>query len=324
MTSEYDTSSNRPRTDDYSGWADYWRYNVGINVIPVNTKIKKTYINWKQYQETPIPEDQHNKWKTEGQFKDGMAFIPGKVWHRPDKLDEFFVVIDPDTKKAIEELCTRNGKTISLEHMASKFLIERHEDDLARVHICFYSKIPFVKKSPDGIIGIEVKSAGEHGISFCCPYIHKNKDSADTNTHRYEIIGTLQPVTLTKLEATELMQHINRICLKIGVKYLDKDRRISRMKPMIQQLTLDLNIRVPQGERHSTLLTVADSLLLRHLRRDETDVQLKDFFIQINNTLCDPEPLPDDEINQIWRSATKYETEALKRMKMKRNLLCCS
>jgi hypothetical protein len=69
------------------------------------------------------------------------------------------------------------------------------------MHICFYSQIPFVKKGPDAIIRIEVKSAGEHGISFCCPSIHKNKDPEDTNTYRYEIIGTLEPITLTKLGA---------------------------------------------------------------------------------------------------------------------------
>jgi hypothetical protein len=98
--------------------------------------------------------------------------------------------------------------------MASKFLIEQHKDDLDKAHICFYSPIPFVKKGPDSIIGIEVKSAGEHGISFCCPSIHQNKDPIDTNTHRYEIIGTFEPVTLTIPQAIELMQHINRICLK--------------------------------------------------------------------------------------------------------------
>ncbi len=235
-----------------------------------------------------------------------MAIIPGKVWHKPDKIGQFFVVIDPDTKKAIEELCTGDGKTISVGEMASKFLIEQHKDDLDRAHICFYSPIPFVKKSLDSIIGIEVKSEGEHGIPFCCPSIHKNKDLGDTNIHRYEIIRTFQPVTLTISQATELMQHINRICLKFGVQYLDKDTRISRMKPMIQQLTIDPRIRIHQGERHSTLLSVANSLLLRHQTNGKTDVQLKNFFIQMNITLCDPEPLPEDEINQIWKSATEY------------------
>lgn len=57
--------------------------------------------------------------------------------------------------------------------------------------------------------------------------------------------------------------------------------------------------------RYLTLLAVANSLLLRHLANGETDVQLKDFFIQINNRLCDPEPLPEGEINH-WRSAIEY------------------
>ena len=295
-----------PTGGDYNGWADFWREDIGVNVFPANTMIKKPSINWKQYQDVPIHEDQHNSWKLQGKFKQGIAVIPGKVRHRRDKIGQFFVIIDADTKKAIEALCTKNDKTISLENIASKFLVEQHKDDLDKAHICFYSPIPFVKKGPDSIIGIEVKSAGEHGISFCCPSVHQNKDPADTNIHRYEIIGTREPITLTKLQAIELMQHINRICLKFGVKYLDKDGRISRMKPMIQQLTIDPNIRILQGERHLTLLAVADSLLLRHLSNGKSDVQLKDFFIQINNKLCDPEPLPEDEINAIWRSAIEY------------------
>ena len=201
MTSEYDISSNRPRTDDYNAWADYWRNSMGVNVIPANTAHKDTHTEWNPWQNKPILQELHDYWKHNHKFDNGLAVIPGKVWHRPDRIGQFLVIIDADTKKAIEGLCTRNGETTSLENMASKFLIEQHKDDLDKAHICVYSPIPFVKKGPDGIIGIEVKSAGEHGISFCCPSIHKNKDPADTNTHRYEIIGTLEPITLTKLEA---------------------------------------------------------------------------------------------------------------------------
>jgi P4 family phage/plasmid primase-like protien len=295
----------RPRMDDYNGWADFWRYRIGVNVIPANTAEKKTYTEWSQWQNKPILQELHDSWKHNHKLDNGLAVIPGKVWHRPDK-GQFLVKIDADTKKAIEELCTRNGKTTSLEHMSSKTLIEQHKDDPDRAHIYFYSPIPFVKKSPDSIIGIEVKSAGEHGISFCCPSIHQNKDRADTNIHRYEIIGTLEPIALTASQAIELMQHINRICLKFGVKYLDKDRRISRMIPMIQQLTVDPDIRILQGERHLTLLAVADSLLLRHLKKGKTEGQLKEFFARINYELCDPDPLPEHEINAIWQSAIEF------------------
>jgi hypothetical protein len=305
LTSE-DTSSNRLRMDDYNGWADFWRNTIGVNVIPADTAEKNTHTEWIPWQDKPIPQELHDAWKHNHKFDNGLAVIPGKVWHRLDKLGQYEVIIDADTKKAIEELCTRDGKATSIEHMASKFLIEKHKDDLNRAHICFYSPLPFVKKSSDSIIGIEVKSAGEHGISFCCPSIHQNKDRADTNIHRYEIIGTLEPITLTPSQATELMQHTNRICLKFGVKYLDKDRRISRMIPMIQQLKVDPDIRILQGERHLTLLAVADSILLRHFKKGKTERQLMEFFAQINHQLCDPDPLPEDEISTIWQSATEF------------------
>jgi P4 family phage/plasmid primase-like protien len=309
LTSAYDTS-NRPRMDDYNGWADFWRNSVGVNVIPANTAEKKTHTEWIPWQNKPIPQEIHDSWKQNHKFDNGLAIIPGKVWHRPDKMGQFFVVVDLDKETAIEEMCTRDGKTTSIKHMASKFLIEQHKDDPDRAHICFYSPIPFVKKSPDGSIGIEVKSAGEHGISFCCPSIHKNKDPADT-VHRYEIIGILEPITLTAPQANEMMQHINRICLKFGVNYLDKDRRISRMLPMIQQLKVDPDIRILQGERHLTLLAVADSLLLRHSKKGKTESRLKEFFAQINHDLCDPVPLSEDEINAIWLSATEFVSNVI-------------
>ena len=44
------------------------------------------------------------------------------------------------------------------------------------------------------------------------------------------------------------------------------------MKPMIQRMTIDPNIRIPPGERHLTLLAVANSLLLRHQTNGKTEL----------------------------------------------------
>jgi hypothetical protein len=43
-----------------------------------NTSIKKTFTKWEQYQDKPIPEDQHNSWKVQGQFKDVLTGYSGK------------------------------------------------------------------------------------------------------------------------------------------------------------------------------------------------------------------------------------------------------
>jgi Bifunctional DNA primase/polymerase, N-terminal len=294
-------------TEYYNAWADFWRYVIGVNVIPANTRIKKTFITWQQYQNSPIPEEHHNGWKNKGSFNEGMAVVAGKVWHRSDMLDEYFVIIDADKANAIDELRTLNEKSIPLKELANKFLVEQHMDDQNKAHIYFYSPIPFASKSSDAIIGIEVKSLGEHGISYCCPSIHMNKNPEEKNEYRYEILGgPHDPATLTVEQAREMMQHINRICMKHGVEYLGKDDRISRLKPTIKKLVIDPSIRIPEGRRHLTLLSAADSLLLTHLCSGKTEEQLKAFFMRINDALCDPAPLPQHEIVSIWQSAVDF------------------
>ena len=122
-------------------------------------------------------------------------------------------------------------------------------------------------------------------------------------------MGTCEPVVLNIVQATELIQHIDLICIKYEIRYLGKCNRLSRIKPMICTLTVDPTIRIAKGERHTTLISVVDSLLLRYLgkaKNKKTEEQLKDFFSKINNTCCDPEPLPEREIKKIWNSGMTF------------------
>ena len=75
-------ASRQAAIEYHNTYADYWRYDIGVNVIPAQTKLKKTSIKWLQYQNAPIPESQHTVWKNSGAFTEGMAIIAGKVWHR--------------------------------------------------------------------------------------------------------------------------------------------------------------------------------------------------------------------------------------------------
>ncbi len=58
-------------------WADFWRYDIGANIIPAVTQKKITWISWKDEgcQDNPIPEKQHEEWKAANAFKDGMAVM---------------------------------------------------------------------------------------------------------------------------------------------------------------------------------------------------------------------------------------------------------
>ena len=179
-------------------------------------------------------------------------------------------------------------------------------DDTNKAHIYFYSPIPFVKKSADSKIGIETKGQGEHGISYCTPSVHQNKDQNDRNEYRYQLIKPVLPISFGKKQALDMMHHLDSICLKNGVEYLHKDYKPNKLDSIIKSLKIDATIEINEGERHLTLLSAADSLLLRYKNKGKTEEWLKGFLSEINQQLCHPQPLPYNELNEIWNSALEY------------------
>ena len=130
---------NPPLTNN--DWADFWRYQIGVNVIPANGKSKKPLkgIEWSLFQNKPISEDQHNHWKKHDSFKDGFAIILGRVWHLDDRNDRYFCCVDVDNRKGITELFTRNGKTLTVEQFSQKTIVDQHADNPDRLHFYFYT-----------------------------------------------------------------------------------------------------------------------------------------------------------------------------------------
>ena len=118
-----------------NGWADFWRYCIGVNVIPADTWNKRTFVEWKQWQEQPIPEALHKEWKEKNAFKDGIAIIVGRVWHRADRLGYYLAAIDADNLKAMGELCMREGKRLTLAELAQKTLVEQHPSNPDKAHV---------------------------------------------------------------------------------------------------------------------------------------------------------------------------------------------
>jgi hypothetical protein len=310
--------SNQLPPRNFNDWSDYWRYIIGVNVIPADTRKKVTYEKWSDWQDKPITEELHSKWKSQNAFSQGMAIIVGKVWHREDKKGLYFTFIDTDNLKAIESICTRNGKTISLRKLAEKFLVEQHTDNQNKAHIYFYSPIPFAGKSSDirlinsktnttstttttEIPAFEVKSQGKHGISFCTPSIHKDG-------YPYEIIGTLQPITLNEIQAKELQQHLYDICKKYGIRYgaedvSEKNGNGKALTP-IQELFRP-ETKIYQGHnRHEALLRVMESLIVRNNGIIPPE-QVKQYARDWNNEHCNP-PLDNKEFDKQWNDSLKF------------------
>jgi hypothetical protein len=320
-----------PPLDNHDDWADFWRNDIGVNVIPADTEKKRTYENWKEWQDKPIPQETHNSWKSENAFSRGMAVILGDVYHRPDKDGQKFIFIDVDNQKAIEEIrrilgiVVRDKPYESLQFLAGDFLVEQHQDDLTRAHIYFYAKKTLRNKSSNKnnptlcpkltgneIPSLEIKS--EKGIAYCSPSYH-------INGHRYQIRGG-EPISLDERQIDELEGQIAVLCRQYGVEYADS----SACKPddisgtHHEQSTLasklwQANTIVFSGHnRHGAILSLIDSLLIKFPNESE------EFLFQIaemkNQRMCkdqngNPAPLSETEMLSLFKQARAYAAKKL-------------
>jgi hypothetical protein len=71
---------------------------------------------------------------------------------------------------------------------------------------------------------------------------------------------------------------------------------------------LDSKAKIYQGERHDSLISIANSLLFRYGGNGKSDQELKNTYLEINNSRCQP-PLPTNETARIWDDALSYYTQ---------------
>ncbi len=291
-------------------FADFWNYIIRTNVFPYDTKNRNPIIGaYKVYQNKRIPIEIFEQWKKDGLFDKGMAIFPGKIYSDEHDQGLYLVALDIDKKEGIDDFCNYNGKNTSVGEIANTTIVEGHEDNPNRIHIYFLSPIPFPKKGADTIIGIEVKSKGEHGVMFC-------SNSPHENGYKYQIIGTTEPCVLTKSQAIEMIQHINGICAKYGIEYVNKKVLLNpEIKKIIKSLRVTpyTNVQILEGERHNCLISIANSILFRHYRKDNNgnsnEESLKVFFEELNRVICQPKPVPKDELDSIWNGCLNFVQE---------------
>jgi P4 family phage/plasmid primase-like protien len=286
-------------------WADWWRNEIGVNVIPAISKEKMPIVKWKQFQGGPIPDEIHRQWKEQGLFDNGMAIILGRVWHRIDRQDYFLACIDVDNKKGIEELFTRNGKQLTIEEFASKTIVEQHRDNPNRLHLYVYTVGKQLRNkssdighlavdvNPDLIPCFEVKATSGL-LSFPCPCIHKDG-------HPIEILGTREPAVLRHVTIDDMQNHLDSICSRfnLGVGRSDRYERIP-----INELFREDSVIYEGHNRHESLLRVMESLLRRNagiLSANQIEQLSRDWNVKH----CSP-PLEEKEFNKQWKCATDF------------------
>ena len=143
----YDLTIIDTKNKEFNKHIDFWYYEIGVNIIPANTKTKETFENWSQWQDKSIPKELHEFRKKNGEYDKGIAIVLGQIW-RGKYSGQYINGIDCDNRKAIEEICSyKDNTTISLQQLANWTIVEGHIDEPDRMHIYIRSTRPFKKKS---------------------------------------------------------------------------------------------------------------------------------------------------------------------------------
>jgi P4 family phage/plasmid primase-like protien len=298
--------------NEFNKAADHIRYTIGANAIPCNSREKTPnfdYIkSWTKWQDEPIPEELHNEWKARGAFNNGLAIVLGKLFH--NNIHLFLNGIDADNQKAIVEICTRYGKTISIQELAQWTYVEQHDDRPDRMHMLIYSEgKPFTKKSSDQsklgskldaneIPAIEIKNEGS--IFYVAPSIHRDKN---TGVERpYQIIGTDIPVLSNSFE-----NNIDNILSKYGIPYLNNNNESGNgnaAKIPIEDLFAP-DLKIYEGHnRHEALLRAMESLIQRN-KDILSEERIKQLAYEWNSEHCVP-PLDNREFEKQWKCAARF------------------
>ncbi len=305
------SSIKRPSSTDFNEAADYWRYTVDANVIPADSRTKTTWITWAKsgYQDNPISEEQHEKWKKENAFKDGMAVITGLIRRGPHK-GLYLNCIDCDNKLAIDNFYSLNGEPATLKHIANVFLVEQHLDNVNKCHIFFYSTIPLVAKTSSAntvgkekldnneLPAYEVKSTSKT-IVYCTPSFHQNGK-------QYEFIGSSDiPPTLNETQVNNLMRHLDQVHKNYGMSYLEYADSASgkSLIPITELKKPDFEI-LEGNNRHEALLRIIESRIVK-LRNEVPLEEIKELCYVWNQQHCKA-PLDDKEFEKQWEDAQDF------------------
>ena len=126
--------------------------------------------------------------------------------------------------------------------------------------------------------------------------------SPHKNGYNYEIIDTLEPEIVDDLE-----QHIDSICTKYGIPYLESIRDKIPIEDLFNE-----NTKIYEGHnRHEALLRVMESLLRRN-QNILNSSKIRELAEDWNRHHCQT-PLEKGEIEKQWKSALKFIEEQNKR-----------
>ncbi|MDR4490206.1 MAG: bifunctional DNA primase/polymerase [Candidatus Nitrosocosmicus sp.] len=277
---------------------DNFYYQMGKNVIPIDSKSKRSLIEWKEWQNKAIQTGTFENWKKKGLFDRGYGIITGKIPRGLHK-GKYLVCIDIDNRKALEETLKQFATINTVDKIAQDTLVVQHEDSKdEKAHIYFITEIPLTKR-PGIVVGVSASKDKDSGESI--PAIEFKTDSSTymvgpgsihKNGFRYQIQGTKNIKVLDDQKSLLLDNALDNIYQK----YSKTHNKYSSL-PGIREMDED-DYRVYGGNnRHLNLLRRIDSWYSasnKVLTFDELLARANNW----DNKHCEP-PLGENEVSDL-------------------------
>jgi hypothetical protein len=111
-------------TSDYFSILDWWFYEVGVNVVAVDTRNKTVPQSWKTDQDKAITTEEFEKVKKKGMFSRGAAVVAGKVWRGPN-VGYFLADVDYITSRETSTSLRRRGGLRNGSNITTKPQVKR-------------------------------------------------------------------------------------------------------------------------------------------------------------------------------------------------------
>jgi hypothetical protein len=133
---------------------------------------------------------------------------------------------------------------------------------------------------------------------FCSPSPH-------VNGNNYEIIATREPALLNEIQIDEMELHIDNICKKYGLSYLNRDFEINvdSKIPIADLFKVSTKV-LASHNRHEALMRVMESLLSRNAAILSED-KIKELSQTWNQEHCG-QPLEPLEFERQWEDAKHF------------------
>lgn len=295
--------------DDLSKFIE--RIKPNIIRVPFKTKSPKGSL-WKYLQDSIGSYDLFYEYRKKN-IKSNWAIMTGRLLQGQFK-GKYLVCVDLDNRKAIEIFLSFFPDIHSIEELSKLTIVVQHEDAKEeKAHVYFVTEKPITKISRKKEMEDKNEYLPVFEVKSDSSSLMISPSSVHLDGYPYKTMGTYEPMVLDANRSGWLENNLSEM-LRLatnsdcGVQKDDKKFKIpDSLKRIAKNLKIDTkndHSSIPVGTRNSTLFHFTLCMLGYHYK-SKSENDLRSFLHQVNLQIC-IEPLPDSEVNSIFKSAYSY------------------